>query len=210
MALVLNFSVIEQNDNKVITFTDTSTGWGTGTDPNYTAIAAVPTQTYSLLLDITVNTPSGVVIYDTIDLYGKGLHTPFTVQGDLVFALDSSIITSGGNVLGDNNTLLIDGIWDVTYRVQHYTGGIWVTISTKTISLLVDGQVTKAVYDKLRLVPMWTDSDTNRYRDIQEAGYYYTYLQSIEKSAFIARKDELIQMLETLQRLLINGSNYPW
>lgn len=210
MALALNLSVIEQNDSKVITFTDTSTGWGTGTDPNYTAIAAVATQTYSLLLDITINTPGGAITYDTIDLYGKGLHTPFAVQGDLVFALDSSMIFDGAVAIGDSNTLLLDGIWDVTYRVQHYTGGVWVTTTTKTISLLVYGQIKKAVYDKLRLVPMWTESDSDRYRSIQEAGYYYTYLQSIEKSAFIARKDELIQMLETLQRLLINGSNYPW
>jgi hypothetical protein len=210
MALALNLSVIEQNDSKVITFTDISTGWGTGGDPNYTSIAAVATHTYSLLLDITINTPSGTVVYDTIDLYGKGLHTPFAVQGDLVFALDSSMIYDGGVVLGDNTTLLLDGIWDITYRVQHYSGGVWTTVATKSISLLVYGQIKKAVYDKLRLVPRWTESDANRYRDIQEAGYYYTYLQSIEKSAFIARKDELVQMLETLQRLLINGSNYPW
>ena len=210
MALALNFSVVEQNDSKVITFTDTSTGWGTGGDPNFTAIAARTSNTYSLTLDITVNTPGGAVVYDTIDLYGKGLHTPFGLQSDLVFALNSTIINSGGIAIGDSNTLLLDGIWDVTYKVQHYVTGSWVTVNSISVSLLIDGQITAAVYDKLRLVPRWTESDANRYRDIQEAGYYYTYLQSIEKSAFIARKDELIQMLETLQRLLINGSNYPW
>jgi len=207
MALTLNLSVEEQNDSKVITFTDTSTGWGT---PAVTNIAAVATHTYSLILDITVNTPTGITVYDTIDLYGKGLATPFVTQSDLVFALDASMIFNNAEALGTSNSLLPDGIWDITYRVQYYTGGVWTTIATKTMSILVSGQITKAVYDKLRLVPRWTESDAGKYRDIQEAGYYYTYLQSIEKSAFIARKTELLDMLATLQRLLINGSNYPW
>jgi len=207
MALVLDLSVEEQNDSKVITFTDTSTGWGT---PAVTDIAARTSLTYSLILDITVNTPTGATVYDTIDLYGKGLATPFVTQADLVFALDASMIFDNSEVLGTADTLLPDGIWDLIYRVQYYTGGAWTTVATKTMSILVSGQITKAVYDKLRLVPRWTDSDAGKYRDIQEAGYYYTYLQSIEKSAFIARKVELLDMLATLQRLLINGSNYPW
>jgi hypothetical protein len=210
MALTLDLSTIEQNDGKLITFTDTSTGWGTGGDPSYTIIEAYTTQTYALTLDITINTPTGITVYDTIDLYGKGLATPFTVQSDLVFALDASMIFDSAVALGTSATLLPDGIWDIVYKVQHYTGSAWTTITSKIESLLVYGQVKKDVYDKLRLVPRWTESDVNKYRDIQEAGYYYTYLQSIEKSAFIARKEELLQMLETLQRLLINGSNYPW
>jgi len=207
MALALNLSVVERNDSRVITFTDTSTNW---TSPAVTDLAAIATQTYSLTLGIVINKTTEILVCDTIDLYGKGLHTPFTVQNDLVFALDSSMIAVSESYLGTSTSLLPDGIWDITYKVQHYSGGVWTTVATKTISILVYGQVKTAVYDKLRLVPRWTDSDAGKYRDIKEAGYYYTYLQSIEKSAFIARKDELIQMLETLQRLLINGSNYPW
>ncbi len=207
MALVLDLSVVEQNDSKIITFTDTSTGWGT---PAVTDIAAVATETYSLIMDITVNTPTGITVYDTIDLYGKGLATPFVTQADLVFAIDATILLDGGDALGDSDTLLPDGVWDIIYRVQHYVTGAWVTVATKTISILVYGQVKTDVYDKLRLVSRWTESDTGKYRDIQEAGYYNTYLQCIEKSAFIAQKADLLNMLETLQRLLINGSNYPW
>src|SRR4030042_3451832 len=206
--IALDLSVIEQNDSKVITFTDTSTGWGTGGDPSYTNIAARTSQTYSLILDITINTPSGTTVYDTIDLYGKGLATPFTAQTDLIFALDATELLISSVAIGTVDTLLSDGVWDIIYRVQQYTGGNWVTLDTKTFSILVYGQVKTSVYDKLRLVPRWTESDVSKHRDIQEAGYYYTYLQSIEKSAFIARKEDLLEMLETLQRLLINGSNY--
>lgn len=207
MALTLDLSVVEQNDSKLITFTDTSTDWGS---PAVSSLAAVTTQTYSLILDITINTTTDTVVYNTIDLYGKGLATPFVTQADLVFAIDATMLLDTGVALGTVSTLLPDGIWDLTYRVQHYVTGAWVTVATKTMSILVSGQVRKAVYDKLRLVPRWTESDVSKYRDIQEASYYYTYLQSIDKSAYIAFKDDLIQMLETLQRLLINGSNYPW
>jgi hypothetical protein len=210
MALALNLSTVEQNDSKLITFTDTSTGWGTEGDPSYTDIEAYTSQTYALTLDLTINTPSGSTVYDTIDLYGKGLVAPFVAQTDLVFAIDATMILESEVAYGTSSTLLPDGIWDIVYKVQYYTGGAWTIIDSKSESLLVYGQIKKSVYDKLRLVPRWTESDVSKYRDIQEASYYYTYLQSIEKSAFIARKEELIEMLETLQRLLINGSNYPW
>lgn len=210
MALALNLSVTEQNDSKVVTFTDTSTGWDTGGDPSYTDIEARTSQTYSLTLSITINTPSGSTVYDTIDLYGKGLNTPFASQDDLVFAIDATILLESGEAMGDSDYLLPDGVWDIVYKVQHYETGSWVDVDSKSMSLLVYGQVKTDVYDKLRLVPRWTESEVSKYRDIQEASYYYTYLQSIEKSAFIARKEDLLEFLETLQRLLINGSNYPW
>jgi hypothetical protein len=210
MAIALDLSVVEQNDSKLITFTDTSTGWGTEGDPSYTNIAARTSLTYSLIIDIIINTPTSTIVYDTIDLYGKGLHTPFSAQSDLEFAIDASMLLDSGEALGTSSTLLPDGVWDIVYRIQHYTGGAWTTLDTKTVSFLVYGQVKTDVYDKLRLVPRWTESDVSKYRDIQEAGYYYTYLESIEKSAFIARKADLLEMFETLQRLLINGSNYPW
>ena len=208
MALSLGLSAIERNDNELLTLSDISTGWGTDTDPNFTSIQARSSQTYSLTLDITINTTSGSIVYDQIDCYV--LHGgAFTVQSDLVFPIDGTVLKLSGNPYGDAVTLLPDGIWDIVYKLQYYTGGVWTDVKTLSVSILVYGQIKQKVYDKLRKVPKWSECPSG-YRDINEASYYYTFLQSIEKSAFVARKADLLQMLETLERLMLNGSNYPW
>ena len=58
MALALDLTVVQRNDSKLITFTDTSTGWGTEGDPSYTAIESKTdvSPTYALVLNITLNT----------------------------------------------------------------------------------------------------------------------------------------------------------
>lgn len=205
MALTLSLSAVERNDSKLLTLTDTSTDWGT---PSYTDIAARTSLTYSLTLDITINTPTATTVYDQIDCYVLA-EGPFTAQSDLVFPISAAELLISSSPLGTTDTLLPDGIWDIVYKVQHYSGGTWSDVATKSFSILMYGQIKTKVYDKLRKVPKWSDCP-NGYRDINEASYYYTYLKSIESSAFVARKTELIQMLETLERLLLNGSNYPW
>jgi hypothetical protein len=207
MALVLNLSVVERNDSKLITFTDTSTGWGTEGDPNVTNLDPRTELTYSLTIDITINTSTEVIVCDQIDL--RDLFGPFTTTADLVFPLDYTTILSSG-VGVDSNEVLPDGIWDITYKVQQYVTGSWVDIDSYVFSVLIYGDVKTQVYNRLRQVPNLYNSKILMGRDIQEPLLYYTFLQSIEKSAFVARKEELLSMLETLERLLLNGSNYPW
>jgi hypothetical protein len=205
MALTLSFSAVERNDSKLLTLTDTSATW---TTPSYTDIAARTSLTYSLTLDITINTPTLTTVYDQLDCYviGEG---PFATQSDMVFPISAADLQISASPLGTTDTELPDGIWDIVYKLQQYTGGAWVDVASSTISILMYGQIKTKVYDKLRKVPKWSELSSG-YRDINEASYYYTYLQAIEKSAFVARKAELLQMLETLERLLLNGSNYPW
>jgi len=207
MALALDLTVVERNDSKLITFTDASTGWGTDGDPSYTSIAARTGLTYSLTMDITINTSTEVLVCDQIDLYV--LSGPFVTAADLVFELDHNVVLSGGVTIATNE-VLPDGIWDITYKVQYYTGGVWTDIDVKTLSVLIYGDIKTQVYDRLRQIPNLYNSKVLMERDIQEPLLYYTFLQSIEKSAFVARKEELLEMLETLERLLLNGSNYPW
>ena len=205
MALALSLSALERNDNELLTLTDVSTGWGT---PNVTNITARTSLTYSLTLDITINNIDSIIVYDQIDCYV--LHGGvFATQADLVFALDATKLISSNGPIGNSSTVLPDGIYDIVYKVQHWNGVSWDDINVLSISVLIDGQIKLKVYDKLRKVYKWSYSPDG-YRNINEASYYYTFLQSIEKSAFVARKSELLQMLETLERLLLNGSNYPW
>lgn len=215
MALALNLSVVERNDSKLITFTDTSTGWGTDGDPSYTDIQSRTSNTYSLIMNITslimnitINTPTEALVCDMIDLYD--LAGPFASQSDLVFELDyTSLLVDGTPIITSTGTLP-DGVWDISYKVQHYSTGTWSDVETKSFSVLVYGNIKSQVYQRLRQVPNLYNSKVLNSRDIQEPLLYHTFLRSIECSGFVARKEELLSMLETLERLLLNGSNYPW
>lgn len=208
MAVALAYTVLERNDSQQITFTDTSTGWG-GSNPNFTSIQSLTSKTYALTLNIIINSPSSTITCDTIDLYVLNGSTQFTSQSQLVFNIDASKLTVSGVPLGISTTNLTDGIWDTTYNLQYYIGGIWTTLSTLSQSILVYGQVQTAVYNKLVQLPMLYQMQVSS-RVINETAFFYTYLQAIEKSAFVAKRTELIAMLETLQRMLLNGSIYPW
>ena len=212
MALSLNILADERNDSKQVTIADASTGWGTDTSPDYTEIVSTTGMQegeYGLTLKITINTPTSSIQYDTIDLYD--LHGgAFTTQEDMTFNIDASMLIVNNSALGDSNTLLPDGVWDITYAVVTMTNGYIVDYSTKSDGVLMIGQATKSVYDKLRLVPIYYNSKICKERDIKEAMFYNTFLSAVRKNAYIARRDELLEMLETLQRLLLNGSNYPW
>lgn len=205
--VTLSYTVLERNDSQQITFTDTSTGWAS--TPEYTLVRALANQTYALTLDITITTPSSVIIYDNLDLYVLNGSTNFTTQSQLVFNVNASNLKVSGVPLGLSTTDLPDGIWDTTYNLLYYTGGVWTTLSTVSTSILVYGQVQNQVYNKLMQVPQLYQLHASS-RVINETMFYYTYLQAIQKSAFVAKRTELINELETLQRLLLNGSIYPW
>ncbi len=204
--VTLGYTVLERNDAEQITFTDTSTGWGT---PNFTQIQALTSQTYALTLQITITSPSSVITYDTIDLYVLNGSIHFTAQSQMVFNINASNLTLNGVPLGLSISTLTDGIWDITYNLLYYTGGVWTTLSTLSNSILVDGLVQVEVYNRLMNVPNLYQLQIGS-RVINETMFMYTYLQAIEKSAFVAKRTELINELETLQRLLLNGSIYPW
>lgn len=208
MALSLEYTVLERNDSQQITFTDTSTGWN-ATTPEYTLVRALTNNTYALTLDITINSPSSTITCDPIDLYVLNGSVQFLTQSQLVFNVNTSNLKVSGNPLGLSTTLLTDGIWDTTYNLLYYTGGAWTTLATLSQSILVYGQVKSAVYERLMQVPQLYQLKASS-RVINETAFFYTYLQAIEKSAYVAKRTELIAMLETLQRLLLNGSTYPW
>jgi hypothetical protein len=209
MALSLNFSSVQRNDNKVLTITDTSTGWGTGSDPNFTSIQSISGLTYSLTLDITVKQQSiPDIVFDTLDL---GSYGPFATQTDLIFNLDSSVLKINTIPYSTALIMLPDGVYDMVYKVSHYTGGVWVTVNSLSASYLIDGTIRNKVYNKLRQIPViYYNKDYSNKREVMDAIFAFAYLDSIEKSAYIARKEELLTMLETLNRFYLNGSYFTW
>lgn len=213
MALNLTFSVEERNDNKRLIVTDTTGeynavtnegGWdATGaTNPNP---ADIDGTTHTLGLRVIITTSDGTsTTYDTIDL--RSMFGPFYSLMNLVFTLDCSMLTNNGAPLGTNETEFPDGIYDVTYIYDELLG----TVVSGNISLLIDGQVRNSVYQLLRKVPSiyyCEDCDT---KYILDTIFSRAWLDSMYSSAYVAKTEELLSDLSTLQSLIINGSRYTW
>lgn len=250
MNLSLTLRYQEQNDNKAIILTDTTTNYATvGTTPTVGITAGVMYQiavagTYNFIAlgavnnnvgtrfvataSATVNlggsvyevTPAiseivaltlGVTILDknsvttskgTINLLTK-FGVPVT-QDDMVYTIDAELL---GDTIG---SLLVDGLYTLVYTITSNVGGID-RVDTLTVTILVYGQVKVATYQKLRQIPTWYMCHDGRAKDqISEADLCGAYLTGIENSAYIAKTEELINMLVELDLILLNGSKITW
>ncbi len=76
---------------------------------------------------------------------------------------------------------------------------------------MIDGDVRIDTYNKLRQVPVDYDYEAvDLSREVMEALLAYTYLQAMEASSAVSMKEELINMLYTLDKLVSDGSHYTW
>ena len=207
MAFALNFSVVERNDNCLLTITDTSgevatgtvTGWG-APNPLYTTIDGV---THTLELEITVTVSDGTATeYDNVDLYDE--FGAFAAVTDLVFALDCSMLKEAGVAIGTSEDTLPDGIYDIKYI---YDRGL-ATEAYYESAEIVYGRVRKGVYELLR--KMNASYEYEGYIDdgVLLAVFANTYLDGILASDAVARRTSITDQLYTLERLLINESSY--
>jgi hypothetical protein len=202
MALDLSLSYIEFNDNKAIKFTDTTGvttgGWGYSGNLDVTDIDG-STHTLELQIDITTS-DNTTTSYDHIDLYDE--FGPFTDTDDLVFTIDASMLISSGSALGTSSTQLPDGIYEIVYIFDRGLG----TVAYVNYKVLIDGQVRKEVYDELRQIPVQYTCkedfrDTFSNKDIVSALTHYSYLKGLEASSVIAKDEELLDILATLETI---------
>jgi len=160
----------------------------------------------ALTLDTTItgtnNTP---VAKSQIDLYA--LNTgPFTDQSELVYTITAAL-------LGDSaDSLLIDGLYALEYNVTYDgedqdVGNPNPQTQLLEVTILVYGQVKVAVYDKYRQIPAWCNcQDHDALHKILETDLCGAYLTAIETSAYLAKTEELINMLIVLEDMVENGS----
>ena len=227
MALDLSISFAEANDNKSITITDTTgtyqspdneTGWGSpNIDVGDIVIDSDETNgKYHLLLTITITDSTGTATeYDEINLRDHN-GAAFSDATDLVFEINASHLLVTGTALGTNEDELPDGLYAIDYRIvdadyNDETNGI--TTADNYIvdtTYLVYGVVKADVYDKLRQIPTDYMCENCSSRDIMEAIFMYGYLKGIETSAYVAKQEELIVMLATLESIVRDGSTIIW
>ena len=198
MALSPTLSYSERNDNCLLTITDTTT-WG-GAEIDVTDVTV-------LTLDIVITTSDGTeTTYTQIDLvdeFGDGVAPEFNAQSDMVFEIDATMLLSGGTAYGTADDELPDGIWSITYTVNTDVGIL-------EEDILIDGRVRVAVYELLRALPTIYNCDECKSKTVLDALYAYGCLNVLQSNAYVAKTEELISLLYTLERIVTNGSNYTW
>ena len=195
MALTPTLSYEERNDNKLLTMTDTTSNWGSGGN-------AAVTDVTVLTVDITITTSDGTETdYDTIDLYALN-SGPFTLQSELVFEIDASLLLVDAVAMGTSDDELPDGLWNITYTIN-------TTVGTPE-DIFIDGRVRTAVYELLRVLPSIYNCNDCKSKQVLDAIYCYGCLNVARSDAYVAKTEELLSLLYNLERIVTNGSNYTW
>lgn len=213
MALELNMSEIQSNDNVTIQITDTAgdydagsntTGWGSP-NPAVTDIVGSSTTTvgkYHLKLDFTVYTPSNTdgTAYTQIDLYDE--FGPFASTDDLVYALTPDKLVYSGTAMGDSTDQFDDGWYEVTYTITNASDDS--TYDSHSETWFIDGQVRNTVYDNLREIPQTYNASQDtltdfHWRDLTKPLYAYALMKGMLASATDAKQEEMLDVLGDLQ-----------
>ena len=205
--LEISCSSLEQNDSLGLVFTDTTgtstNGWGNGGNINVTDING---STHTLELQLTKVTQDNNVVYDYINLYTE--FGPFTTIADLVFTISHTLLKVNG-VIEDgvsSTTPIEDAIWNIQYVVDRTLAGENIFL----LSIFTYNQVKVQVYDKLRQIsPIYMSYD-NRSKEISDSLLLYGLVKGMEASAYVALEKELLNTLDTCEKILTNGSNYTW
>lgn len=181
---------------------------GAVVDNNGEVYAVTPkvTEIVGVSLAVSVMDVSGTVsVKDTVDLFAE-FSGPFADQNSMIFTVTAAM-------LGDTaDSLLVDGLYSLTYTIISRVGGVG-TFQTDTLSvtILMYGRVKVAVYEKLRQIPVsYMFNDGRAVPQISEADLCAAYLTGIEKSAYLAKTEELLNMLTVLNNMVTNGSNITW
>lgn len=220
MALSLALTYIQSNDATTLQLSDDTGltgagGWGQGGNITYTDIDGPlddPLTTYGLSLDISITTSNAVTnTYDQIDLYDE--FGPFTTYpDDMVFEItpDMLIDSVTGGALGIVSDALPDGIYAITYKVIADPAGSPSDYATLLESILVDGTVRIKVYDQLRLISntylsMGTfPSSGPEYILTRNTLVKYGLLRGMVATVSNARQNEILDILDTIERLTLN------
>jgi hypothetical protein len=198
MALNVSLSYSERNDNKVLTITDTTTNYDS--DGNMAV-----DQITSLLLNVTIITSDNSELecdtIDLIDIFGS-----VVLQEDLVFPINTSHLIWNGSALGTAESTLPDGI----YTFQYVIDSSLPTEVSYTEDVLIEGVIRTQVYSMLRDLPTIYNCKECKTKQIMDTIFCYGLLNTMEAAGYVAKNEELINQLYTLERLTTNGSSYSW
>lgn len=196
----LRLSILERNDATALVFTDTSIGWGLDGFPNFTEINGV---THTLHLYLTRKTLDATTSFDVINLTGS-----WTEQSDMVYTITASDLLVNG--VPEDGVTSDTKIQDAIYTCLYVLDEDLATEAEYSVDFLAYIQIKTKVYDKLRQVLAIYNAYDSRSKEISDSLLQYTFLKAIEASAYVALEDELLETLDTIEKINTNGSNYTW
>jgi hypothetical protein len=222
MDLTLLLSIEERNDNTALILTDVTSiiagGWGVNDDHANFTYTSIDNSTYGLELVITVTTSDNTeTTYDAINLYTKGNDGDptetaggYDTQSELVFTITAPMLKESGVSAYSDGDELPDGIYEIAYNIK--SGVSLVTIYHHAdFVVLVYGQVKNDVYESLRALTTnydnFADMDSP---SIRETMFKYAYLKALATEEYLSRKEEALNVLYTLERMVINDSSNSW
>ena len=202
-------------DLTTLTFTDNTGvyanpsntgGWGT---PNFATTTINTTGKLSLSIVLsTPEYPDGITY--TTDLYTilyRTLSAPPADVTELVYVIyPNDFIDDNGDALGAQTDPFPDGWYDVSYIIANRGDGL---SDTYTTSFFLDGNVFSLITDHLVNIPeiyMYLDKFLNNYGsdEIIDTLYETALFESMEANVAAANKDEIIEVLDTLQNITAN------
>lgn len=182
----------QTNDAKVLYLTDAST-WGLG-DPALPAYTAVSSASLSIYYK-TPDYPDGTtpVTIDIISVFNAALSA-----SDLIFPIVmGSVPALDADAVGINE--FADGIYIISYTVSD---GVSTWTFDSALELLVDGVIKVEIYRQLGQIPLKYVASNNYYTKPMDDILLLKCLHySMEADAYVAKKEQLLETLDTLQRL---------
>ena len=175
-----------------------------GVGDTLTPVTPTIAEIDTLTLDTEVTGVSEVATSkDQVDLLTE--FGAFATQDDMVYTITALLFgdTSGA--------LLADGLYEFTYTVTYSGDGAGIKEDTLITTVLVYGQVKVLVYEKLRAIStLYMCTNGCPSDEINEADLCGAYLSGMENAAYVAKTEELLDMLVVLNNLVTNGSSITW
>jgi len=199
-----NYTVLGAADNNVGTRFVSNANATVNLGGSVYEVTAAISEIIGVTLAVTVTDKNNVsTSKGTINLLTE--FGPFVDQGDMVYTIDADLLSD------PIDSLLTDGLYTLVYTITSQIGIGDVRTDTLNVTILVYGQVKVAVYEKLRQIPTYyMCNDARALSRISEADLCGAYLSGIENSAYIAKTEELLNMLVELDSMVLNGSNITW
>jgi len=184
MALILNNS--QTNDAITLYLTDTST-WGSDGVPAFLDVDSVA-------LTVQYETPDGITEAYPFD--AQTIFDAAQLAGDETLLIYPITMLSLG--IGAATDPLPDGIYTINYSVVDNI----TTTSMDQLGILCDAIIKAEVYRRVGSIQYQYYANNNFYtKPIDDVLLLQSLYDSMLASAYVAKQEEIIKVLETLQRL---------
>lgn len=194
--LALSSTPEQSNDAKILSLSDNSTTWVTGSPvipfPDYA------NNNYSIGIQIDIREPDTTTVCDEITYPG-----PYTSMAEMVYEITCANLAVSSVAIGTADDMLPDGLYDVTY-VLRLSGVIQYTYTT---TLVVLGQIKIDIANDFADVPNnWTRKELSLLSDeilvLVNPLYKESNYEAIISNPYQADETKMLNIIDFLTSLI--------